>query len=103
MVTELNETNFEDFTKDGIVLVDFWAAWCGPCKMAAPIIDKVAEEYSGKIRAGKVDIDECRGIAVKFAIESIPTVVIFKDGQEVKRVIGVHSFDDYCDLIDSFL
>ena len=104
MVTELTRENFNEIVKsDKPVLVDFWASWCGPCRMVAPIIDQIAEEYAGKINVGKVNVDNEGTIAAEFAIVSIPTVILFKNGKEVQKLVGVHSVDDYADMIDAAL
>ncbi|MEJ5273115.1 MAG: thioredoxin [Spirochaetota bacterium] len=87
---EVDETNFDDeVLKSKLpVLVDFWAPWCGPCRMVAPIVEEIAKEYEGKIKVCKVNTDEAQNIAMKYQIASIPTLAIFKDGKEVKRQIG---------------
>lgn len=86
----LTEKNFhEEVIKSQLpVLVDFWAEWCMPCKKIAPIVDEVAKEYSGKIKVAKVNIDEGQGVASKYGIMSIPTLIIFKDGLAVDQVVG---------------
>lgn len=104
MVTELTKANFNEIIKsEKPVLVDFWASWCGPCRMVSPIIDKLAEEYEGKITVGKVNVDDEGALAAEFAIVSIPTIIIFKGGKEVKKLVGVKSADDYADEIDAIL
>lgn len=104
MVTELTRDNFNEIVKsDKPVLVDFWASWCGPCRMVSPIIDRIAEEYAGKINVGKVNVDNEGALAAEFAIVSIPTVILFKNGKEVQKLVGVRSEDDYADMIDSVL
>ena len=87
----LTEKNFEEeVLKSEIpVLVDFWATWCGPCRMLAPTIAKIAEEQSGVVKVGKVDVDEEPVLAAKFGIASIPTLIVFKNGQAVKKSVGV--------------
>ncbi|MEO6695353.1 MAG: thioredoxin [Ignavibacteria bacterium] len=70
------------------VLVDFWAVWCGPCKMIAPVIKELAGEYEGKIKIGKVDVDNNQNVSVKYGIRSIPTLLIFKDGKIVEQIVG---------------
>jgi thioredoxin 1 len=88
--TELTEENFElEVLKATTpVLVDFWAVWCGPCKMIAPIVEELAEEYSGKLKIGKVDVDNHQQIAMQFGIRSIPTLLVFKDGKVVEQIVG---------------
>jgi thioredoxin 1 len=76
------------------VLVDFWAEWCGPCKMLAPILDELATEYEGKVRIGKVDIDQHQSLAGKFGIQAIPTLLIFQKGQVTDQVTGLRSKKD---------
>lgn len=86
----LTEQNFEDVVLHASqpVLVDFWATWCGPCRMLAPVIEELAAEYEGRVVVGKVNIDEQPGLANAFGIQSIPTVMLFKDGQVTETVIG---------------
>ena len=79
----LNENNFDNTVANGLVLVDFWATWCGPCKMLAPTIDAIATEYKDRVVVGKVDVDENEAIARRFGIMSIPTLFLFKDGEVV--------------------
>ena len=78
----------EALKSDLPVVVDFWAAWCGPCRMIAPIIEQLAEEYNGKVKVGKLDVDENQGVAIKYGVRSIPTVLFLKGGQVVDTVIG---------------
>ena len=92
-MAEIVLTN-ENFDKEVIesdipVLVDFWASWCGPCKMIAPAVAQIAEEYAGKVKVGKVNVDEQERLAIRFGISSIPTLLVFKDGQLVNKAIGV--------------
>jgi thioredoxin 1 len=70
------------------VLVDFWAAWCGPCKMIAPVINEIAEDFEGKLVTGKINVDENRTIAAQYGVMSIPTLLVFKNGQPVERIVG---------------
>lgn len=104
MAKELTKTNFnETVMTEKIVLVDFWASWCGPCRMVSPIIDQIAEEYDGKITVGKVNVDDEGALAAEYAVVSIPTVILFKDGKQAEKLVGAHSFDDYADMIDKVL
>lgn len=85
------------------VLVDFWAAWCGPCRMIAPVVEELAVDYAGKLKVGKVNVDENGAVASKFGIMSIPTLLLFSNGEVVERIVGFHSKDDLVKVIDSKL
>lgn len=90
-VFEINDGNFDSevLKADVPFLLDFSAVWCGPCKVLAPIVEKLADEYKGKVKVGKLDIDEAPGVASKFGIRSVPTVLVFKGGKESGRHVGV--------------
>ncbi len=90
-VVILNEENFENEVINASVpvLVDFWAVWCGPCSMIAPVVDEIAKDMKGKVKVGKVNVDESPGLAGKYGIRAIPTLLIFKNGQVVDQIIGV--------------
>lgn len=92
-VINLTQQNFKSVTQSGIVLVDFWAAWCMPCKMMAPILNEVAEETAGKAKICKLNIEEQQSLANTFKVRSIPTMILFKNGKEVDRVVGVKTKD----------
>ena len=95
-VLELTDQNFEEevLKSESPALVDFWAEWCMPCKMLAPTIDELATEFAGKVKVGKVDTDNNRDISLQFGISSIPTIILFKDGQMVKKFVGLQSKND---------
>jgi len=85
---ELNESNFESTIAEGVTMVDFWAPWCGPCRMVAPIVDELATDYDGKANICKVNTDENQDIAVKYGIRSIPSILFFKNGEQVDTIVG---------------
>ena len=91
----LTNANFDETVGTGKTLVDFWAGWCMPCKMVAPVIEQLAAEYEGKVTVAKVDVDKEGGLASRFSITSIPTVILFTDGKETKRFIGVKPKEAY--------
>lgn len=82
------------------VLVDFWAEWCGPCRMVSPIIEELAEDYEGKVKVGKINVDEENELAMQFRIMSIPTIALFKDGKMVDKIIGARPKSDFEDFIN---
>lgn len=87
---EITDGNFEqEVLKSNLpVLIDFWADWCGPCKMVAPIVEEVAKEYDGKLKVGKLDVDKNPQVSMKYGIRSIPTLLVFQDGRVVEQIIG---------------
>ena len=89
-IVTITEANFEKVTAKGLVLVDFFATWCGPCKMQKPVLAEVAKEKAGKLTIGTLDTDKCPNLSNRFNIRSIPCMILFKDGKEVKRIIGYH-------------
>ena len=101
-VREFTDDNFksEAIEADEPVLVDFWADWCQPCKMIAPTIEALADEYAGRVKVGKLDTDANRGISVELGISSIPTVILFKDGQIVRKFVGVTAKNDFVAELD---
>ena len=96
MVNVFNEENFESevLKSTGSVIVDFYADWCGPCKMMSPIIDQIAEENIENLKVGKVNVDDNQELAIKYNVMSIPTIMIFKDGNHVKTFVGVTDKDE---------
>lgn len=100
-VTELTSQTFDEAVKEGVTLIDFWAEWCGPCKMIVPIIDELASEFEGKVNVVKINIDNEGDLAARFNVNSIPTLLIIKDGEENKRFIGVTPKSDLVAALDS--
>lgn len=104
-VKTLSEANFDqEVLKSELpVLVDFWAPWCGPCKMVGPVVESLAVDNDGKLGVGKVNVDENKSLAVQYGIRGIPTLVIFKDGVEAKRIVGAQSKGQLQNAIDEVL
>jgi len=92
---EFTDDNFADETRNGLVLVDFWAPWCMPCRMVGPIVEDLAKEYAGKVKVGKLNVDDHQRVAQEFRVMSIPTVILFKDGQAVEMMIGAQPKSAY--------
>jgi thioredoxin 1 len=92
-ILTLTDKNFQQQTKNRVVLVDFWAAWCAPCRMMAPVLNDVSSELSGNSYVGKVDIQQYQSLAQKFRVRSIPTLILFKNGTEIDRFVGIKSKD----------
>jgi thioredoxin 1 len=105
MVAKLTDSNFQQEVIDekGVVLVDFWAAWCGPCRMISPIIEQLAEEYQGQVKVAKLNVDENQHTASRYGIMSIPTLMIFKDGQVVDKIVGVQPKQVISDQLEQWL
>lgn len=101
-VTDATDTNFEQdvLGSDKPVLVDFWAAWCAPCRMLAPTVDAVAEKYAGSASVVKLNVDENPGVSQRYGIKGIPTLILFKDGKEAERVVGATSKEAISKMID---
>jgi len=100
---ELTKENFDEVVSKGVSLVDFWAPWCGPCRMIAPVIEELAEDYEGKANICKVNTDEQQEIAVKFGIRSIPTILFFKDGEIVDQMVGAAGKNVFAEKLDALL
>ena len=99
----LNDGNFEAEVSEGVVLVDFYADWCGPCRMLTPVLEDLAEEMTGKMRVVKVDTDQSVDTAAKHEVTSIPTLVLLKNGQLVKRVVGLTDLDSLRTMVNAEL
>ena len=100
---ELTNENFEATTKEGGALVDFWAPWCGPCRMIAPVIEELAEDFDGKAAICKINTDEQQELASKFAVRSIPTILIMKDGEVVETMVGAASKAAFAEKLNALL
>jgi len=103
IVPELTNGEFEEFIKEGVVLIDFFADWCMPCVMMAPILEDLCEEFSGKMKCGKVNVDDNHELASKFNVSSIPNFVLFKDGKVVEQVMGGMSQEELGNVIKSHI
>ena len=105
MAVEINDANFEELVlkSDKPVLVDFWAEWCGPCRMLGPIIEDLSDEFADKAIIGKVDVDSNQQFAAQFGVRNIPTVLVFKGGEMVNRQVGVAQKSVYADFLNSLL
>lgn len=92
-IVHLTDDNFEDevIKSDILTMIDFWAEWCGPCKVIAPVVDELAEEYNGKVKVGKLNVDDSPNVSAKYSIRGIPTLLFFKEGKVVNQLVGVQS------------
>lgn len=99
----LNDDDFDAGVAQGVVLVDFYADWCGPCRMLTPVIEELAQEMAGKMTVAKVDTDQSVNVAAKFEVTSIPTLILFKDGQVAKRVVGLKDLDSLRSMVNEVL
>ena len=101
---KLNKENFDEILKsDKPVLIDFWAEWCGPCRMVSPIIEELEREYDGSAVIGTVNVDEEAELALRYNVVSIPTVMIFKNGEQAEKIVGASSYDEYAEALDKYL
>lgn len=102
MVTELNEAQFNDFVKQsGIVMVDCWAPWCGPCRRMGPIVEELASDLAGKVAVAKLNTDENQGVAMNFGINAIPTLLFFKNGVQQESLVGLRPKEDIIAYINT--
>ena len=92
-VLQLDDSNFENHVSQGVTLVDFWAPWCGPCRMQSPIIDEIAAQVGDKAKVAKVNVDESTSVASSYGVQSIPTLLVLKDGEILQKYVGVQSQD----------
>ena len=98
---ELTKDNFDSTVESGVTLVDFWAEWCGPCRMMTPILDELAQEYGDAVTVGKINVDDQGDLAAKFEVSSIPTLLVIKEGEVANRFIGVTSKADLASALDA--
>jgi thioredoxin 1 len=105
MAQEINDGNFEELIakSDKVIMIDFWAEWCGPCRMIAPIVDEISKEFDGKAIIGKVNVDENPGITSKLKIRNIPTLLFYKNGNEVDKIVGSSSKSAIVSKLNSLL
>jgi len=105
MALEITDATFEEtvLKSNKPVMVDFWAAWCGPCRMVGPVIEQISEEYDGKAVVGKVDVDANQEFAAKYGVRNIPTVLVFHNGEVVGRQVGVSPKNVYAEALDALL
>ncbi len=102
-IKTLTDQNFQDEVKNSQtpVLVDFWAEWCAPCRMIAPVLDEIAEEYDGKVTIGKINVDQNRSVAAQYGVMSIPTLILFKNGEMVEQLVGAQPKENLVKVIQS--
>ena len=103
-MTHFDQETFDAALAEGkLMMVDFWAEWCGPCRMLAPMVDKLAAQYEGKVIVGKVNVDEEQELAIRYGVMSIPTVIFFKDGKEIDRKVGAMPAGAFAQVLDKNL
>ena len=98
-VMHLTKDNFDSVTSSGLVLVDFWATWCGPCRMQAPILDELDEQLGDKVKICKLDVDDEPAIAQRFGVFSIPTLMVFRNGETISKEVGVHTVEQLMTML----
>lgn len=99
-LVKATDSNFDEQIKEGVNLVDFWAPWCGPCKMIAPVLEDLAADYDGKADVLKLDVDQNQATAAKYEVMSIPTLIVFKDGEAVDKVVGFQPKENLAAVLD---
>ncbi len=102
-VQEINDSNFADTVKEGVVMVDFWAPWCAPCRMVAPVLDELSVEYEGQLKIVKLNVDENPKVAQQYSVTSIPTLIIFKNGELAERTVGAGPKQHYMNILGKHL
>ncbi|HDF7947651.1 TPA: thioredoxin [Staphylococcus aureus] len=102
-IVKVTDADFDSKVESGVQLVDFWATWCGPCKMIAPVLGELAADYEGKADILKLDVDENPSTAAKYEVMSIPTLIVFKDGQPVDKVVGFQPKENLAEVLDKHL
>ncbi|HDE7474265.1 TPA: thioredoxin [Staphylococcus aureus] len=102
-IVKVTDADFDSKVESGVQLVDFWATWCGPCKMIAPVLEELAADYEGKADILKLDVDENPSTAAKYEVMSIPTLIVFKDGQPVDKVVGFQPNENLAEVLDKHL
>ena len=98
-IMHLTKDNFDSVTSSGIVLVDFWATWCGPCRMQAPILEELDEQLGGNVKICKLDVDDEPAIAQRFGVMSIPTLMVFRNGEMISKEVGVHTVEQLMTML----
>ncbi|MFV8116943.1 thioredoxin [Staphylococcus aureus] len=102
-IVKVTDADFDSKVESGVQLVDFWATWCGPCKMIAPVLEELAADYEGKADILKLDVDENPSTAAKYEVTNIPTLIVFKDGQPVDKVVGFQPKENLAEVLDKHL
>jgi len=103
MAKIVNSAEFNNEIKDGVVVVDFFATWCGPCKMLAPIFAELSTEMEGKVKFIKVDVDQCPDISMQYSVASIPTIIVFKDGKNVNTTVGFVPKERIKEIVEAYI
>ncbi|MCI7368888.1 MAG: thioredoxin [Firmicutes bacterium] len=98
-IMHLTKDNFDSVTSSGLVLVDFWATWCGPCRMQAPILEELDKQLNGKVKICKLDVDDEPAIAQRFGVMSIPTLMVFRNGEMISKEVGVHTVEQLMTML----